>query len=74
MPAHQGKGQPEGQALVYGRSGSPYATRKGRVVGERPCQLEACGGTRLAVRWPNGHLTWPCTKGMTHNGKAWRIL
>ncbi len=30
----------------------------------RACQLEGCTGTRVGVRWPDGKLTWPCTKGM----------
>lgn len=36
----------------------------GRVVGSRRCTLEGCTGKRLGVRWPDGRLTWPCTKGM----------
>ena len=35
----------------------------GRVVGERPCQLESCMGWCLGVRWADGRLTWPCVKG-----------
>jgi hypothetical protein len=61
---------------VYGRKGTRFAKVAGRVVGRRLCTLESCGGERLAVRWPDGHLTWPCSKGMTQRleDKAWQIL
>lgn len=37
----------------------------GNVVGRGgPCRLEGCTGWRVSVRWPNGKLTRPCTKGM----------
>jgi len=60
---------------VFGRTGSDYEHIKGRVVGEKPCQLESCEGRRLAVRWPDGTLTWPCVRGMGWDDKenAWRI-
>lgn len=32
--------------------------------GSRRCQLEGCTGRKLGVRWPDGKITWPCTKGM----------
>ena len=48
----------------------------GQVVGERACTLESCGGLCLGVRWPNGRLTWPCTKGMDYNeaAQSWQIV
>jgi hypothetical protein len=43
--------------------------------GTRLCQLESCGGLRIGVRWSNGKLTWPCTKGMdTEDAQVWRIV
>jgi hypothetical protein len=41
----------------------------------RTCQLEGCGARRLGVRWPDGKITYPCTKGMTWNEeeRAWEI-
>jgi len=38
---------------------------RGRIVGitRRPC-FDGCGGLRLAVRWKDGKITYPCTKGM----------
>ena len=38
---------------------------KGRTTGTtRRCRMEGCLGICLGVRWPDGKLTWPCTKGM----------
>mgnify|MGYP001558136224 CR=1 FL=1 len=38
---------------------------QGKVVGQGfLCRLESCGGWRVPVRWPDGKLTYPCTKGM----------
>ena len=42
--------------------------------GVRPCSLEGCRGHRIAVRWEEGKLTYPCTKDIEYNGKGWRIL
>lgn len=42
--------------------------------GTRHCGLEGCTGKRIGVRWEDGKLTWPCTKGMNDTGKAWEIL
>ena len=53
--------KPPSPRLVYDRRG----TRHGRLTGgSRPCRVEGCGARRLGVRWPDGKLTWPCTKGM----------
>jgi hypothetical protein len=41
---------------------------KGRLTGgSRNCRLEGCTGRRLEVRWPDGKLTWPCSKGMVRS-------
>jgi len=32
------------------------------------CRLEGCNGKRLGVRWTNGKITYPCTKGMESIG------
>lgn len=47
----------------------------GKVVGVgRLCQLEGCGGWRVSVRWPNGKLTRPCSKGLREiDATTWRI-
>lgn len=47
--------------FVFARGGR----LRGRLTGgTRVCPLEGCPGARLGVRWPDGRLTWPCTKGM----------
>lgn len=52
--------QPDPQ-YVFSREGD----EKGRLTGgSRFCRLESCTGRRLGVRWPDGKLTWPCTKGL----------
>ena len=48
----------------------------GRTTGgERTCQMEGCRGRRLGVRWKNGKITFPCTRGMVYNDakKTWKI-
>lgn len=61
------------EAQVYGRKGTKFSRVRGRVVGRRDCTLESCGAVRLGVRWPDGRLTWPCTRGMRKEGNTWRI-
>ena len=56
---------------VLSRDGAESGWTTGGV---RPCQLEGCGGTQIGVRWKNGKLTWPCTKGMRKDQGTWRIL
>ena len=41
--------------------------------GSRKCQLEGCTGRALAVRWDDGKLTYPCTKGMDITNNEWVI-
>lgn len=57
--------------LVYSRD----AQHRGRLTGSRHmCSLEGCGGDRLGVRWDNGRVTFPCTKGMAFRKRTWRIM
>jgi len=49
---------------------------KGRVTSwTRHCQLEGCSGRLIGVRWPDGTLTYPCSKGMegTDEEDTWKI-
>lgn len=44
-------------------------SRDGALVGRTTggshfCRLEGCGGLRISVRWPDGKITYPCSKGM----------
>jgi len=43
---------------------------------QRRCQLEGCLGRRIGVRWPDGRITWPCSKGMlfSKTGKVATII
>ncbi len=51
----------QGITHIVNRTG----TKAGVVVGGGdPCQLEGCNGVRLSVRWQDGKLTRPCTKGL----------
>jgi len=36
----------------------------------RVCRLEGCTGRRMGVRWSDGKLTFPCTKGMKWSPKG----
>jgi hypothetical protein len=48
-------------AVVWSCAGK----KKGRTTGGiRACRLESCRGLRIRVLWPDGEVTWPCTKGM----------
>lgn len=49
--------------------------RRGEVRGGRNCQMEGCLGTRLCTLWPDGHMTWPCTRGMkVRKDGHWQII
>jgi hypothetical protein len=44
-------------------------SRNGKIIGvptgaSYPCSLEGCTGRRIVVRWPDGRITRPCTKGL----------
>ena len=53
------------------------ATISGRATGGGyPCRLESCPGTRAGVRWSDGTITFPCTRGMywDEDREGWRIV
>jgi hypothetical protein len=62
--------------VVIARRESGKGIVRGVLTGsERSCSMEGCTGRRLGVRWPDGKLTWPCTKGMLFEPrKGWQIL
>ena len=47
----------------------------GKIVGDgRACrQVEGCRGLQVPVRWDDGKLTWPCTKGLVELEGGWKI-
>lgn len=76
MPGRRARTSAAGEVLVYGRVGTRLSRVAGRALGgTRQCQLAGCVGLRLAVRWPSGRLTWPCTKSLRFDRSigAWRI-
>lgn len=56
--------------------------REGKLKGtvtstSRRCQMEGCNGRRLGVRWPDGKITYPCTKGLAavpDQVDTWQIM
>lgn len=41
--------------------------RRGETTGGRfRCKLEGCTGMRIATRWPDGKITFPCSKGLKY--------
>jgi hypothetical protein len=53
---------------------SSDGTIKGKLTGgSRHCGMEGCTGKALAVRWEDGKLTYPCTKGMDYTNGTWKI-
>lgn len=55
---------------VIARDGTP-GTPTGSV---HRCSMAGCNGLRIAVRWPDGRCTFPCTRGLLPLGAGvWRI-
>lgn len=57
--------------IVISRNGKS----KGRMTGGvRICQLAGCTGICYAVRWTDGKLSYPCSKGLTQvTGNKFKI-
>jgi hypothetical protein len=47
--------------FVLSRSGKARGKPTGAFY---KCALESCTGTRVTVRWPDGRITRPCSRGM----------
>ena len=59
---------------MYGRKGSPAEKIYGIVgKGRRRCPLAGCNGLRVRVVWPDGKVTWPCSKGLLTYRRNLRI-
>ena len=72
--------KPESETNLYA-PGTPVFPRHrtvgiGHLTGKKHrCTLTGCRGLRLATRWPDGTITYPCTYGMAYTeGEGWRIL
>jgi len=50
--------------------------KRGKATGNTHCcSMHGCNGLRVSVRWPDGRVTFPCSKGMTvRKDGDWKIL
>jgi len=60
------------------KKGDTVLSRDGAIKGTvrgagRLCRLEGCGGWCVPVRWSDGKLTWPCSKGLRQTKEGWQI-
>jgi len=49
----------------------------GKTTGStHECSLQGCLGVRVAVRWKDSKITYPCSAGMSYDDKkkSWKIL
>lgn len=59
--------------------GVPVLSRDGKEVGVIatgkmfPCSMGSCRGQRIAVRWANKAITFPCFKGLDAVEGGWKI-
>jgi len=59
-------------AVVWDKRGAERAVRTG---GTRPCERAGCKGLRVYVRWPDKHITEPCTAALVRRPDgAWQIV
>jgi hypothetical protein len=63
-------------SLVSYPSGTPVISADGALRGQLSgghyaCRLKDCRGRRLRVVWPDGKVTFPCSRGMTFQDGAW---
>jgi hypothetical protein len=49
------------QQRVFSTDGITFGILTG---GSRRCRMEGCLGRSLAVRWQDGQLSYPCSKGL----------
>ena len=59
--------------------GTPVVSRDGKLRGKTNrkhfrCRMDGCFGWRIAVKWPGGKWTYPCSKGMEYDEGQWRII
>ena len=47
---------------VYAQGGEEFGIATGKW---HHCRLHGCTGARITVRWSDGKITYPCTKGMS---------
>ena len=47
--------------IVWNKAGTKFSVRTG---GTRRCPMAGCTGLRVFLRWSDGRITYPCTKGL----------
>ena len=60
------------ETIVHSRDREQRGVATGNT---HECAMYGCSGLRVSVRWPDGRITFPCSKGMTvrKNGD-WEFL
>lgn len=58
--------------------GTPVLSRSGTKTGittgsTHKCGLAGCTGVRIAIRWPSGKHTFPCSESLSRVGGHWQI-
>ena len=56
--------------MIWSRDGKQAGVATG---GQHLCRLHGCTGVRIAVRWPDGRHTFPCSKGIVAKRGRWQI-
>ena len=56
---------------IINRTGSESGVITG---GKYPCRQDGCRGRRVGIRWRDGKITFPCTKGIEWKMGSWRIM
>lgn len=59
----------EGQ-VVWNRGRTQFGKPTGS---EHRCQLAGCNGVRVAVKWPDNKISFPCSRGLIPDGPNMRI-
>lgn len=63
---------PDEYSFIWNREGTERSQRTG---GTRQCGMEGCRGLRIGTRWPDGKITFPCSKGLTQRADGdWQIV
>jgi len=64
------KRMPEKGDTIISREGE----HRGKATGTRfKCRLAGCNGMRITVKWPDGKVTFPCSRGLKRSRAGWQI-
>lgn len=60
--------------LVFSRPAADGSSHVGHTTGASyRCSQDGCTGKRVVVRWEDGKITRPCSKGMLVKNNQWYI-